>query len=470
MAGFLDNGLQFDASPTGRGLPASATELPASALAALAGAFKSGLLNVEDVQQAAATPATVRAKIAAADDLTSQARSNIQIRPLKTEAERENLIQQIKTLPLAGELERGKIKALGNDLAFSEGTRARRQALTESELTRAERGTFTRKVIQQLDPTGEMQLEPAVDFWEKNNLGPIPVAYPKDENGQEIKPDRLDPNNPNYGKVIDLPTFWAKVAAVQDRLTAGTSPSADRLALEKEVLERGGDLVNSDGTEYSTLDLKRQLAKLPKLPLTGQQVSDLDTTRRNAQATLTKLVEAAGILRGPHNVVGPVVGQRWNPYLWLRALVGDSAPLIAQQKLTMLSNQLTAEATQMLKGAISQKEMALMRASVPQTPYDESIWLDSLNEKFKILKEVTEKGITADALRERGATPDSALGIPPSFPGGPSSAEISSLRPSPAKGAPGSEDNPLPGGTVGDFAKVPAGSWFIDAHGRKARK
>jgi hypothetical protein len=156
--------------------------------------------------------------------------------------------------------------------------------------------------------------------------------------------------------------------------------------------------VNPDGSMKSDRDLAAAAEALRKNPapkeLTALQQLEERKSLDAADGLLERMRSAQKTM-SKDNVVGPVVGSPVNPAPYLGAVFGGGDTRNAQRELTMLVNELTAERTQALKGALSEKELRFLQQTVPKLSDDEAVWNKFLSERIPLLEKATQAGRSA---------------------------------------------------------------------------
>lgn len=330
------------------------------AIQALQNAFQSGAVDFDtinkhfgDAPRMAAEKLANQAKIVAS-------KGDIAIQPIKNEV-----------AALTGDV---AIQQAKNNLALMPGVVAAEKAKQDEAAS----------LRQQVDDARPLGLHQRVQEWQAAGLGKLPD---------------------------DMEEFVRITDSIQKaKIKAATGTGTEKLEsaeLRKRGIELGIPVVGRPDAdiEADIVVATKTQREQPK-PLTPTQRLDeteaiqaseqLASRMKNAGKLLFQTDEQGNIkrdasgaaLKGPRNLVGggagSVAGQGVNLF---KELVGFPEDRAGFRELEMLTNDLTASKTRLLKGPLSEKELAFIKASVPRPTDDESVWDKYLRENLPVLEE-----------------------------------------------------------------------------------
>lgn len=206
---------------------------------------------------------------------------------------------------------------------------------------------------------------------------------------------------------LDMSILRRRLAASRAVRILGTGAAQARLTPQQEALleayKKNGKIQDAFDENGNLKSNDRLVAGMPSVDLkTEAEIRDSIATLENRRA---QMLQAERIINDPTvNSVGPAVGSGPGKFAtWLGAAVGmDPKKFENQRQLEIASSQGILEAAGQMKGALSDKDIAFLRASVPQLSDTEALWHQYIN-KFNA---ATARAIENRKRQLTGEPPD----------------------------------------------------------------
>jgi hypothetical protein len=414
-------------------------------LTGMADAFQRGALDVQTLFKSASMGSDLKRQ---------KAEDEVRVTKAKSELESAPAEQAVRIAKLESELA---------DIKNKELNRPKVEAFKSAEADIAIANQTARKLAAANFSNGvEPDALTLVQAWESNFKNEA-IPYRAEQGQREF----LD-----YNKMRE------RLAPIQKRdaeqAAQGPASALNTASNIKQAAESGRPLYHADGKAKTTFELDSDRVKdFAALRDTGtplterQKIDQRDVLDRNLQ--LLADMEQASTIIAKDTATGPFIGTLpGQAAAWaLAATRIDPTIRDDQKKLTMFANWKVAEGTQLLKGALSEKELKFIEQTVPELSSSKLVWEQYLAPRIKMLKAANDRMVRGGKVPAPGEAdltdgleslpmatqPSSNVGVPSSRP------------PSPIPdGQPGStKENPAKAASADEYAKLAHGAWYWNA-------
>jgi hypothetical protein len=360
-------------------------------------AFEAGLINTDAIKKAFVQGAQDKLAVQTAKEGVAASKDRIEIAPLKSEAERQELLSKIKILPLQTE---NQVTKLGTEKRLLPGATALAVEGQQQALD-ATRGAQVRRLE---DPTGALQLEEAAKYWDAAGLGPLPM--------------NVEGTAPDHAKLLSAVKELQEAGFKTRIAQSGVKFTDAQEALMNAAKEKGveGKILNADGTMKSIPEVQAILESSSKA-LTPLQKLDASKALPEVEKIIQQLKEAKPLifktdasgnivhdaqgkplpssLNPVGSFIGSGLGRQITPF---KSHIGYPDQYDAQDKLQQLASRLTLENTDKMKGALNLQELNLLKDAQAKLKSNEVTWETYLEQTLPMLEAAASR--TRDALGE----------------------------------------------------------------------
>ncbi|HYG24430.1 MAG TPA: hypothetical protein VEH04_16755 [Verrucomicrobiae bacterium] len=351
-------------------LPARSSTTPALQL--LAQAFQQGAINFDQINSMFTKAKTDSARRQLADEEILASKDRIEIMPKAKEATNARLDSELQVLPK-------KTAAILDDLDL----RIKSNDVAESDLGRAMADPFR-----------------IAELYTKST-GKPPQVKADGTLDLELMTSELDTLSEDSRKRSNT---YSDLQINSMRSKTSLTPAQHDLVGTLTKAGYPDAAYNPDGSVKSVGELTQAVAKVRTVaedkPLTAAQKAEQEQAivlAESMDADMTRMIELAKASKAAEegkgdgmNIFGAGVGspvaRGVNSGLAILGSEDARKRRILQTEAEKFVNNLTAEKTQILKGALSNRELEFIKAAVVQIPDDEEVWIATLTKAQQTLR------------------------------------------------------------------------------------